>query len=189
VEAEKIYQQDFLPKAKYLLKELDYYGNSQFRKTTEVSKWTIGQVYHHIIQGTYDYHFKAIHNCIEEKGGAHKGGKTLIGLLVFTFNSFPIFKIKSAQNYTPIQIENTSKAKDMMFGFIKEMQKLATEVDKNGKSRYKVKHRIFGRLTALEWYSLIEIHQRRHIKEKQRIDKVIRVFNKDEVFENSSEIV
>ncbi len=189
VEAEKIYQQKFLPEAKYLLKELEYYGNSQFRKQTEASKWTIGQIYHHIIQGTYDYHFKAIHNCIEEKGGANKGGKTILGFLVFTFNSFPIFKLKSAQNYTPIQIENTSKAQDMMFGYIKEMHKLALEIDKKGKSRYKVKHRNFGRLTAIEWYTLIEIHQRHHIKQKQRIDKIIRVFKKDEVFEDSTEIV
>ena len=189
MEAEKIYQQKFLPSAKYLLKELDYYRNSQFRKQTQASNWTIGQIYHHIIQGTYDTHFKAIHNCLEEKGGAPKGRKTFLGFLVFAFNSFPLFKIKGVKNYTPLQIENTSKAKDMMFGYIKEMQKLATEIDKKGNAKYKVKHRIFGRLTALEWYSLIEIHQRHHIKQKQRIDKIIRVFNKDEVFENSTEIV
>lgn len=189
MQAEKIYQNNYLPVAKYLLKELDYYGETQFKRKTIESDWTIGQLYQHLIQGTYDYHMKAVRNCLEEKGGDVKGSKTILGFFVFLFHSYPLYKIKGVPNYVPAQIENTSKAKDMMFGYIKEMQKLATEIDKKGAHPYKIKHRKFGRLTAIEWYTLIEMHQKHHIKQKKRIDKVLRKFVKDEVFEDSSALV
>ena len=74
----------------------------------------------------------------------------------------------------------------MMFGFLKEMQKLALEVDKKGQDNYKIKHGKFGRLTAKEWYRLISIHQNHHLKQKKRIDKILRTFVKDEVYNDTA---
>jgi hypothetical protein len=186
VSAEKIYQNKFLPIAKYLLKELEYYGENQFKRKTEASDWTIGQLYHHQIQGSYDYHFKAIRDCLAQKNGDLKGSKTIFGFFVFLFNSYPPVKFKGVKGYVPAQIENTAKAKDMMFGYLKEMQKLAREIDKNPENKYKVKHRKLGRLTALEWYKLVVIHQKHHLKQKHRIDKILRTFVKDEVFSDTA---
>ena len=183
--AEKTYQNEFLPLAKYLLKELEYYGENQFKRKTIASDWTIGQLYHHQIQGTHDYHFKAIKDCLEEKNGGTKGGKNFLGFLVFLFGGYPPFKIKGVPGYFPVQIENTAKAKDMMYGFLKEMQRLGLEIDKKGKSNYKIKHRKFGRLTSKEWYKLVVMHQKYHLKQKHKIDKILRTFVKDEVFSDN----
>ena len=187
--AEKIYQNDFLPTAKYLLKELEYYGENQFKKKTEVSEWTIGQLYHHVIQGSYDNHFKAIRNCLKKEGGDLKGRKNLIGYFVFITGFYPPIKLQGLSNYSPSQIENIAKAKDSVYGYLKEMQKIAIEIDKAGEAKYKVKHRNFGRLTALEWYKLIVIHQKHHLKQKKKIDKILRTFVKDEVYEDGSVVV
>ena len=184
--AEKIYQHKFLPVAKYLLKELEYYGENQFKRKTIASEWTIGQLYDHIIQGTNEHHFKAIRNCLDQKGGDLKGGKTFAGYFVFLFGVYPPFKQKGVPGYLPSQIKNTEKATDMMFGYLKEMQKLANEIDKKGNNSYKVKHRKLGRLTALEWYKLVAIHQKHHLKQKQKIDKILRTFVKDEVFNDTA---
>jgi hypothetical protein len=188
VSVEKIYQHKFLPVAKYLLKELEYYGENQFKRKTDVSDWTIGQLYDHIISGSYEHHFKAIRNCLDQKGGDLKGGKTLAGYFVFLFGTYPPFKQKGIPGYLPNQIKNTEKGKDMMFGYLKEMQKLAIEIDKRGKSNYKVKHRKLGRLTALEWYELVAIHQKYHLKQKYKIDKILRTFIKDEVFSDTAAV-
>lgn len=184
--AEKIYQNKFLPVAKYLLKELEYYGENQFKRKTEVSEWTIGQLYHHVIQGSHDYHFKAIRDCLDKKNGALKGSKNLRGFFVFLFGSYPPVKLKGISGYTPSQIENTAKAKDMMYGYLKEMQKLAGEIGKAGENKYKVKHRKYGRLTAIEWYELVAMHQKHHLKQKSRIDKILRTFIKDEVYSDTA---
>jgi hypothetical protein len=189
VSAEKIYQNKYLPVAKYLLKELEYYGENQFKRKTAASDWTIGQLYHHLIQGTHDNHIKSIRNCLDHKGGYVKGRKTLVGYYLFAVKSYPPFvKFKNLPEYSPAQIENIAKAKDMMYGIIKEMQKLAIEIDKKNDQKYKIKHRKFGRLTALEWYNLIAIHQIHHLKQKRRIDKILRTFVKDEVYNDPAVI-
>ena len=188
--AEKIYQNKFLPTAKYLLKELEYYGENQFKRKTEVSDWTIGQFYHHIIQGSYDYHFKAIRNCLKNEGGDFKGSKNIFGFFVFLNGGYPLLvKYKGLPGYVPAQIENIAKAKDLMYGYLKEMQKLALEIDKSGSGKYKVKHRKLGRLTAMEWYKLIVMHQKHHLKQKKKIDKILRTFIKDEVYDDVNVVV
>jgi len=179
VNAEKIYQTKFLPTAKYLLKELDYYGEKQFKKQTPVSSWTIGQLYHHLIQGSQDYHFKAIKACLAKSKENQPKKKTLAGFFIFTFNRFPPIKSKVPNGYTPEQIENTAKAKDMMFGFLKEMQKLAIEIDKVNNNSYRVNHKILGNLTAKEWYLLISLHIEHHLTQKKKIDKILRTFTKE----------
>ncbi len=174
-----------MPVAKYLLKELGYYGENQFKRVTPASDWTIGQWYHHQIQGTYDFHFKAIRDCLDQKNGNDKGIKTFLGFFVFLFSMLPPMKVKGVSGYVPSQIENTEKAKDMMFGYLKEMQKLSLEIEKKGTHSYKVKHRTLGRLTAKEWYKLIVLHQKHHLKQKYRIDKILRTFIKDEVYSDT----
>jgi hypothetical protein len=180
VSAEKIYQHKFLPVAKYLLKELEYYGENQFKRKTAASSWTIGQLYHHLIQGTYDNHIKAIKDCLGHKNGTTMGGKSLRGIFLFTMGNYPSVKIKGKPDYVPAQIESPAKAKDMMFGFLKEMQRLSVEIDKRGNDKYKVKHPKLGRLTAKEWYQLIAMHQKHHLDQKNRIDKILRTFVKEE---------
>ncbi len=190
VSTEKIYQEKFLPVAKYLLKELEYYGENQFKKKTAASTWTIGQLYHHLIQGTYDNHIQAIRDCMAEKEGSKLGGKTFFGLLVYTLGAYPATKWKSLRpDYVPSQIESPAKAKDMMFGFLKEMQKLAAEIEKRGNNKYKVRHPKFGMLTAKEWYKLIAMHQKHHLKQKNRIDKILRTFVKEEDYSDGSTLV
>jgi hypothetical protein len=180
VHTEKIYQQKFLPVGKYLLKELDYYGEKQFRKQTPVSVWTIGQWYDYIIEGSYAVHFNAIQNCLNQKNGSKGGGKTLLGIWVFTFKKFPPFKNKISAGYDiPVQIESPSKAKDKMYGFIKEMHKLAIQIDRVGPSGYKVKHPVLGMLTAEEWYRLIVLQLQHHLGQKRKVDKVLRTFVKE----------
>lgn len=180
--AEKLYQQQFLPTAKYLLKELEYYGENQFKRKTEASTWTIGQFYHHLIQGTTDYHLSAIQECLSSTKENNKRGKTFLGFYVFLLNSFPPFvKLKrSGGDYQPTQIESVLKAKDMMFGFLKEMQKKATEIDAKNNTRSKVRHPYFGALNAKEWYTLSIIHLHHHLEQKNKIDEILRTFVKDE---------
>ena len=185
MKAEKIYQKEFLPEGKYWLKELDYYGPTQFKRQTDASVWTIGQVYSHVISISEKGGFVAIKNCLDKTGGSEKGGKNFWGHLFFLSGGFlPFKRYKTFKSFEhPEQPKNLLVAKDMMYAFIKEMQKLATEIDKSANLNYKVKHPRFGMLNALEWYEFIIIHHKHHLKQKKSIDKVLREFKKDDVFE------
>jgi len=174
-EAELVYKK-FLVTAKYWLKELDFYGENQFKKKNSEKEWSIGQVYDHLLNGTYAFQLREIKNCLEQTNGSKEGGKNIKGYLLYLFNGFPPLKIKGmdATGNMPDQPESPAKAKDEFFRFIKEMQKAAKAIDDAGDLTYKTRHPGLGMLNALEWYKLIEMHFRHHLRQKARLDKSIR---------------
>ncbi|MCU0428575.1 MAG: hypothetical protein MUF42_01260 [Cytophagaceae bacterium] len=186
--AQKYYEQTVLPIAKYWLKELEFYGENQFRKVTESSPWTIGQVYQHVSEDVLHSNAKILENVLQ---GKHEsvGGKNLKGWLVFSFSNFLWFKFKSEENYQPEQPESLTKAKDKMYRYLKEMQRYAVLVDKNAGVTGKIKHPHFGYLNALEWYKVTHLHMVHHQKQKNKIDRILRrspkeSFGEDVVQEN-----
>ncbi|MFN6945906.1 MAG: DinB family protein [Cytophagaceae bacterium] len=179
--AEKIYK-EFVETAKYLLKELDYYGINQFKQKESENEWSIGQLYDHLIFGTQNFHVREIRNCLEKKNGATKGGKKVKGMWFFMTGSFPPFKFKgkNATNYEPAQPGNPVQIKDDLFRFIKLMNQLAKEIDKSDLS-FKTENPSLGMLNALEWYKLIEMHFRHHLKQKHRLDEKVRSYKKEDL--------
>ncbi|MFL5728880.1 MAG: DinB family protein [Cytophagaceae bacterium] len=181
MQADKIYKK-FLETAKYYLKELDFYGKNQFRYKPNEKDWSIGQLYDHLINGTYAYHFKQIENCLKKTGGSEKGDKKFKGRMLFFLKSFPSMRIKGVPSsvYTPGQPESPVKVKDELYRFIKSMQSYAKDIDAAGTLTYKVSHPSLGMLTALEWYTLVEMHFRHHLKQKARLDAIVRSYKKEE---------
>jgi hypothetical protein len=180
MQAEKVYKK-FLELAKYYLKELDYYGKNQFKYKPSDGAWSLGQLYDHLINGTYAFHLKEIENCLAHKHGRDGGPKRFKGKLIFFLNGFPKMKIKgiSASKYTPAQPESPVKMKDEVYRFIKVMQKVSKDIDQANNPTYKTLHPSFGMLTALEWYMVIEMHFRHHIKQKTKLDEVVRSYSKE----------
>lgn len=170
--AEKVYQ-GFLEVSKYWLKELDYYGKNQFKTRLNEQGWTIGQLYHHLLNYTREYHFKPIETILMGRGEEIKKGKTFHGFWVFQLNKYLPFKYKSNPVLEPAQPIATEKVKDDFYRFLKVMYRLAKEIDKNNPTA-KVQHPKFGYLTAMEWYQLIDMHFRHHIRQKKKLDKLVR---------------
>ena len=184
-EAELIYKK-FLVTAKYWLKELDFYGENQFKKKNTEKEWSIGQVYDHLLNGTYDFQLQEIEKCLEQTNGSKQGGKKIAGYLLFLFNGFPPLKLKGIDSTSsaPAQPDSPAKVKDEFFRFIKEMQKTAKAIDEAGDLTYKTLHPTLGMLNALEWYKLIEMHFRHHLRQKARLDKTIRGIYKATIPDN-----
>jgi len=180
MKAGKVYN-DFLGNAKYWLKELEYYGKNQFKQKVEGEVWTIGELYDFLMNGSYELHFEAIRNCLKKTNGEVKGKKTFIGSIVFSMGSYLPVRIKSAEYspYQPQQLENPEKTKDMLYRFIKEMQKLSVDIDTAGGNDYAVKHPKFGYLTAIEWYKVIEMQFKYYLRNKKRMDNSIRSYTKE----------
>ncbi|WMJ72952.1 DinB family protein [Cytophagaceae bacterium ABcell3] len=180
--ADKVYRA-FVETAKYLIKELDYYGVKQFKQKESEQGWSIGQVYDHLIFGTQNYHIREIQNCLNKTKGSEKGGKTFKGRVFFMLGSFPPakFKGKDAEGYQPGQPSNTVNVKDNLYRFVKVMNQVAREIDAAGEEglKYKTMNPSLGMLNALEWYKLIEMHFRHHLKQKQRLDKIVRSYMRE----------
>ncbi|MBX9851597.1 MAG: hypothetical protein K2X86_07535 [Cytophagaceae bacterium] len=172
MKAEKVYNR-FLKTAKYLLKELDYYGENQFRQKIE-NQWTIGEFYDYLLSTTTNYYIPQVKKSLDTKTGNEEGKKKTKGKIIFWYQRYPaIFKYKDVVNYKPVQPESAEKVKDNFYRFIKIMNRTAEDIDKSS-SASKAEHEDFGMLTALEWYQLIEMNFRHQLKIKHEIDRVIR---------------
>lgn len=171
--AEIIYNQ-FLQTAKYLLKELDYYGENQFKQRIEGQQWTLGQFYDYLLNGTVNFYIPEIQKCIQSSSGNVDGKKTAKGKFLFWYGRYPaVFKHNEISGYTPVQPESPEKVKDSFYRFIKIMARTAQEIDK-ANSLSKTLHPEFGMLTASEWYKLIEINFKHQLKVKYELDRVVR---------------
>lgn len=184
--AEKVYQ-SFLETSKYWLKELDYYGKNQFKTKVVESGWTIGQIYHHLLEYTREYHFSAIEQCIQNRGVVTEKGKTFHGWLVFKSKAYLPIKYKSKPTLEPQQPIATEKVKDDFYRFLKVMYRLAKEIERT-QPVSKVQHPVFGFLTANEWYFLIYLHFKHHLKQKHKLDRVVRSNYKETVLDELDDI-
>lgn len=170
--AENTYKQ-LLPLAKYWLKELDFYGNNQFKKKVTPNGWTIGQIYDHLLMYSQEVHIKAIQECLAKKHIDPKERKTFNGFVQYAYGSYLPFKHKSNPYKEPGQPLSTEKVKDDFYRFLKLLYKVAKEIDYK-KPAAKVKHPKLGYLSAQEWFQLIEMHFRHHIKQKKKLDNEVR---------------
>jgi hypothetical protein len=171
--AEETYKK-LLLLSKYWLKELDYYGANQFKKKNNSTVWSVGQLYDHILVYSLEVHIKAIQACLQMKGEpSTKEGKTFRGTIQFALGSYLPVKYKSNPYIEPSQPLSPEKVKDDFYRFLKIIYKAGKEIDYK-KSTNKVKHPRLGYLSADEWFQLIEMHMRHHMRQKKKLDKEMR---------------
>ncbi len=160
--------------AEVWLASLSQYSEEEFAKKPNADSWSIGQVYNHLIAGARLYHLQQIAQCLEGKQTERNVGKKLPGKLIFFLENFPPMRIKvpPSKTYTPKQPPNIEAMKtglEKLIKIIRETeQKLsgASEIQKTG-------HPAFGFLNAREWFQLIEMHFRHHLRQKKRLDRFL----------------
>lgn len=179
MQAEKIYR-SFVEKAKYYLKELDFYGKAQFRKKPIKDEWSMGQLYDYLLNGTYSFHLKEVRNCLDKREGETGGKKTFKGKMLFKFNKF-FFKIKglNKKDYSTDQPDDPKKIQDDLYRFLKFMSRTANEIDSAPDLTYKTRHPDLGMLNALEWYKLIDFNFQYNLKRKKKLDPHVRSLTKE----------
>jgi hypothetical protein len=150
--------------------ELDKYSDEQFSKKPSQESWSIGQVYEHLVIGTLNFHIKQIEQCLLSDAN-QKEKKTFPGKLMFFINSFPPVRIKvpPSPTYTPQQPESKTTIEAGMRLLRKKLQDLSGEIDTVAHFG-KTQHPALGYLNANEWYQLIVMHFRHHLRQKKRID-------------------
>lgn len=160
--------------ARFWLVSLNDYTEAQFAQKPE-GQWSIGQVYYHLVVGTEKFHLRACQKCLEHRGEVVEGGKTLPGKIVFLLGSFlPVrIHVPPSDDYTPKQPPSRAEMRDGLLRLIETMRTLAPQID-HASPVQKWKHPRLGMLNAEEWYRLIEMHFRHHLRQKQRLDKFLK---------------
>ncbi|WP_342774517.1 DinB family protein [Paenibacillus piri] len=127
-------------------------------------------MYDHLILAALDY-IDQVERCaasVEEQ----KLGKTEAGEQLYQLGGFPPIKIKLPDG--PENSPSNSESKeDLMRGLDKvllEMKEWEWKVDTINPN-YKVKHDGFGWLNAREWFALVGMHFRHHLRQKSELEQ------------------
>ena len=150
--------------------DLNRYSPRQLRYIPLHGVWSLGQLYSHVILVALEYLDNA-----EACAAASKEqmlGKTEGGKHLFKRGGFPPIKIKLSDEpeNTP---SNSESEEDLMRGLNQVLQKMR---EWKGKveainPNYKVEHEGFGWLNAREWFDLVGMHSRHHLRQKSELER------------------
>ncbi|HSP21349.1 MAG TPA: DinB family protein [Planococcus sp. (in: firmicutes)] len=155
-----------------LKKDLNNYSLEQLKHIQRDGVWSIGQMYDHIILVAHEYldNMEACAALNEEK----PFGKTSFGDQLFKDGGFPPIKIRlpDEMNAAPDNSGSKEKLKGRMEEVIQRLSQWESKVD-GVNPNYKVEHGGFGWLNAREWYDLVEMHSRHHLRQKEELESYI----------------
>ena len=133
----------------------------------------MGQLYNHLIQGTLNYHLPQIEQCINSDTNKSKS-KNFKGFLAYRIlKGFPPIKIKvpDSDAYTPKQPKSKDEIIKGLETLKRKMEQTLKNLEKNQKG--KTPHPGFAYLNASEWFRLIPMHFKHHLRQKERIDNYL----------------
>jgi len=150
--------------------DLDGYTERQLRYQAAADVWSIGQMYDHIIVVAEEY-ADEIERCLASRE-EQPLGKTEFGERLFQAGGFPPIKIRlpDEMNQPP---NNTDKREtlerrlDELSARLKRLEPLVRSANRDVKAR----HGGFGWLNAQEWYDLIEMHTRHHLRQQADLER------------------
>ncbi|MBB2482520.1 DinB family protein [Bacillus sp. APMAM] len=158
-------------------KDLQNYSLEQLQYISAEGVWSIGQMYDHLIVVANEYldYMEACALAKEEQ----TLGKTDFGENLYKLGGFPPIKIKlpTELNSPPNNSASREELTNRLDQVIERMREWEMKVD-GINPNYKVKHGGFGWLNAREWYDLVGMHSRHHLRQKaeleQKLKKVVK---------------
>jgi DinB superfamily len=149
--------------------ELQKYSLEQLRFITADGVWSIGQMYDHVILVAMEYldNVEACATLKEEQ----KLGKTVSGEHLYKIGGFPPIKIKLPDelNTPPSNSESIEELSSRLDQVNQRLRRWESRVDAINPN-YKVKHGGFGWLNAREWFDLVGMHFRHHLRQKSELE-------------------
>lgn len=149
--------------------DLPQYSLEQLRYISEEGVWSIGQMYDHLLLVAHEYLDNA--ELCETSAVNEELGKTEFGEKLFRNGGFPNVKIRlpDEMNAPPNNRDSKEKLISRIDELIDRIEQWGEKVDSVDPHR-KVQHGGFGWLNAKEWYELIGMHFRHHLRQKCELE-------------------
>lgn len=149
---------------------LDFYSAEQLRCRLNPGTWSIGQVYSHIVDVAFEY-LNNMEQC-SRSGYDQPQGKTEAGAALFRAGAFPPIKIKLPEGMEYAPNDDKSKTEhlhdlDLLIDKMRIWESQIHAIPPHGK----IRHGGFGWLNASEWFDLIEMHTRHHLRQIKEIEE------------------
>ncbi|MFK8101040.1 MAG: DinB family protein [Saprospiraceae bacterium] len=152
-------------------KALTSYAEEDFQRSPSPDSWSLGQVYQHLIQATLNFHLPQIQECLRTNEHQAKRKNFKAFLAYHVLDGFPPIKIKvpASKEYTPLPPKNKQSIAEGLNKLKAAMQTALTSLDAPS-AKGKTPHPAFAYLNAEEWYRLIDLHFRHHLRQKKSIE-------------------
>jgi hypothetical protein len=82
-------------------------------------------------------------------------------------------KVPASPEYTPVQPDGIIQIRERLDVLKAEMTRTAARLQ-SARESGKTKHPAFGYLNAQEWFQLIDMHFRHHLRQKKRLDQFLK---------------
>lgn len=149
-------------------RSLDYYTIEQLRHKLSDHRWSLGEMYDHVINSALHTYFPAIIKCLNEPD-THATAKTAAGDEIFTMGAYPPTKVKSSAR-PPKNPETKEPLYDGLHRII-EQARVMLPVVIEARPDAKVMHSRLGALNAKEWFQLADMHFRHHLIQKEELEQ------------------
>ncbi|MGP1906879.1 DinB family protein [Metabacillus sp. JX24] len=157
---------------KGFITDLQTYPDHKLREIPSDGGWSLGQMYQHLIEVSLEY-LENAEACSKAAADPDleksEGGKAL-----FERGGFPPIKIKLPDLPGNTPSNNRSK-QELLQGFLEVEKRMERQEKKASKTNpaCKQRHGGFGWLNAAEWYVLVDMHLRHHLRQKKEIEQKI----------------
>jgi hypothetical protein len=169
------------------VRELESLSMEQLSWKPGESEWSIGQVIQHLIQTAHGMQLGNVASCMGEGAATPAAlptsqatnaaavtpfapaGKTQVGEAIFAMGELPPIRVQvppSAQ-YTPLQPESKEQLVQGLQSVIDRMQVIEPTLVHSPATT--VPHPRFGGLNAQEWFVLVGMHYRHHLRQLERL--------------------
>ncbi|WP_207952145.1 DinB family protein [Paenibacillus turpanensis] len=156
----------------HYVEELHQYELEELRRKPDEEQWSLGQMILHLTNTALRTQIPNIKTCLaaDQGGAAAAGEKTEAGQMLFGQGGFPNTRIRIEGNpgHTPPQPESKEQLIQGLQEVANGMKELLPLLEKASLAST-VSHGRFGALQAVEWFLLVEMHYRHHLKQKDRI--------------------
>lgn len=166
---------EFLLSIDLWIGELQRYDLQTLRTNPAPDRWSVGQVYMHLIEATQHFLKQARRCTVTDDNATGEASPHAAGM--FELNSLPDQLIKgppsNQRTPQPEDKEHVERALLALKDDVKEVSRLIAETGTKGK----VKHPGLNYLNAAEWFQFAEMHLRHHLRQKKRIDDFLREYH------------
>ncbi|WP_308639797.1 DinB family protein [Paenibacillus silvisoli] len=160
---------DYLAVIELYKRGLDGYSVEQLRFKCSENVWSVGQMYVHVIEVAKEYigHIETCSMATQEE----PQGKTEDGTKALAEKEWPNIRVKLDE--PPNATRNPESKDELIIGLEQVQAQLAYWagcVDEANPA-CKVRHGWFGWLNAREWFEMIGMHSRHHLRQKAMLDE------------------
>jgi DinB superfamily len=150
--------------------DLKNYSLEQLRHIPEPGVWSLCQMYDHCILVAQEY-LDCVESCAAETEEKERG-KTEFGERLFKNGGFPPIKIKLPDelNAPPNNTENNGQLINRLDQLLERLSVWEGKLDAINPN-CKIEHGGFGWLNAQEWYDLVGMHFRHHLRQKNELEQ------------------